>query len=65
MTGDQLQEARQKFNKLVKMARQLAQDGKVREALELNKQALTIHHHDKLAKRIAKMEVRHVKIILL
>ncbi|KAK7087529.1 hypothetical protein V1264_021567 [Littorina saxatilis] len=45
-----------RFNKLVKKAKHLAQEGKVQEALELNRQALQIHHHEKLAKRIAKME---------
>ena len=33
----------------------------MQEALELNKQALQIHHHEKLARRIAKMEVRRSK----
>ncbi|XP_021364793.1 DNA excision repair protein ERCC-6-like [Mizuhopecten yessoensis] len=45
-----------KFNRLVTKASQLAADGQVRMALELNKRALKIHHKDKLVRRIQKME---------
>ena len=55
-------DAQVRFNKLVKKAKLLSQEGKVQEALELNKKALQIHHHEKLARRIAKMEVRFEKL---
>lgn len=57
--GSETNEEREciRFSKLVKKAKYLAQDGKVPEELELNRQALQIHYHEKLAKRIAKMEV--------
>ena len=55
-------DAQVRFNKLVKKAKLLSQEGKVQEALELNKKALQIHHHEKLARRIAKMEVRFKKL---
>ncbi|XP_069136028.1 DNA excision repair protein ERCC-6-like [Argopecten irradians] len=45
-----------KFNRLVTKASQLAADGQVRMALEMNKRALKIHHKDKLVRRIQKME---------
>ncbi|XP_033746944.1 LOW QUALITY PROTEIN: DNA excision repair protein ERCC-6-like [Pecten maximus] len=45
-----------KFNRLVTKASQLASEGQVRMALELNKRALKIHHKDKLVRRIQKME---------
>ncbi|XP_076472962.1 DNA excision repair protein ERCC-6-like [Babylonia areolata] len=51
-----IKEAQVRFNKLVKKAKHLAQEGKVQQALELNREALSIHHHEKLARRIAKME---------
>ncbi|CAC5377538.1 ERCC6L [Mytilus coruscus] len=46
----------EKFNKLVLEAKQLIGDGKVKAALDLNRQALTICHSEKLAKKVAKME---------
>lgn len=52
------QNDQEKFNKLVMEAKQLIGDGKVKAALDLNRQALTICHSEKLAKKVAKMEVR-------
>ena len=53
-----LDEASQlRFNKLVTKAKDLAREGYVRKALELNQKALKIYHSEKLARRIAKMEV--------
>lgn len=57
------QEDKIRFNKLVKKAKYLAQDGQITKALELNKRALAIHYHEKLARRIAKMEVSLVFFI--
>ncbi|VDH97717.1 DNA excision repair protein ERCC-6-like [Mytilus galloprovincialis] len=50
------QNDQEKFNKLVMEAKQLIGDGKVKAALDLNRQALTICHSEKLAKKVAKME---------
>ncbi|XP_052074016.1 DNA excision repair protein ERCC-6-like [Mytilus californianus] len=50
------QNEQDKFNKLVLEAKQLIGDGKVKAALDLNRQALTICHSEKLAKKVAKME---------
>lgn len=47
----------EEYNKLVQEAKQLIGEGKVKAALDLNRQALKICHSDKLAKKIAKMEV--------
>ncbi|XP_064613220.1 DNA excision repair protein ERCC-6-like [Liolophura sinensis] len=45
-----------RFNKFITKGKQLANEGRIREALDLNRQALKIYHSEKLAKRIAKME---------
>ena len=47
----------QNFNKLVLEAKQLASDGRIADALKLNRLALKIRHSEKLAKRIDKMKV--------
>ena len=64
--GSRLSDEEQaRFNKLVVKAKELASQGHVKHALELNQRALTLHHSDKLAKRVAKMEVRILKVGLL
>ena len=63
-SGKGTKEDQVRFNKLVKKAKHLAQEGQVQQALELNKEALQIHYHEKLARRIAKMEVSRDVVIL-
>ena len=51
------------FNKLVVKAKQLAREGYVSKALELNKKALLLFNNEKLVRRIKKMEVcNNIKI---
>ena len=47
----------ERFNKLVLKARELASQGQVRKALELNKTALKLFYSEKVERRISKMEV--------
>ena len=47
----------QRFNDLVMKAKQLAIEGKVKDAVEMNRTALAIFYSEKLHKRIQKMEV--------
>ena len=49
--------AKARFNTLVVKAKQLARDGYVSKALDLNKKALKLFNNEKLIRRIKKMEV--------
>lgn len=42
---------------MISGARNLVEQGNIKEALDLNKEALKIHHNEKLARKITKMEV--------
>ncbi len=46
-----------RFMKLVTRGKELTAQGQVKLALQVNKQALAMYHSEKLARRIAKMEV--------
>lgn len=48
------------YKQLISGARNLVEEGKILDALELNKQALQIYPNEKLEKKIAKMEVSYV-----
>lgn len=52
-----LEEDKQRFNRLVTMAKKLVDEGQVREALNMNKRALKIFNSERLAKKVTKMEV--------
>ena len=45
------------YNQMISSARQMVNEGKIRDALEINKEALKIYYNEKLAKKITKMEV--------
>ena len=47
----------EKFQSLVKRAKQYASEGRVHDALKLNREALGLNYSEKLQHRIAKMEV--------
>lgn len=51
------QEEQEIFTELITNAKQLTAERKIKEALDLYRQALQMHYHEKLAKKIAKMEV--------
>lgn len=50
--------AQQRFNELIMKAKRLIGEGRIEEALKLNKKALEICYSEKLAKKIRKMEVQ-------
>ncbi|KAI0242666.1 DNA excision repair protein ERCC-6-like [Lamellibrachia satsuma] len=56
--------AKARFNTLVVKAKQLARDGYVSKALDLNKKALKLFNNEKLIRRIKKMEVSTVVYFL-
>lgn len=45
------------YNQMISSARQMVNEGQVRDALELNKEALKINYNEKLEKKISKMEM--------
>lgn len=47
------------FNKLVMEGKRLVGEGKISQALAVNKRALQICHSEKLSRKVAKMEVRN------
>lgn len=61
--GSVTEEDQIRFNKLVVKGKELASQGKVKLALECNKQALAIYQSEKLLKRTEKMEVELVLLI--
>jgi tetratricopeptide (TPR) repeat protein len=46
------------FDQLMQSARQYTEQGKIKDALELYREAIKINDNEKLAKRIDKMEVK-------
>ncbi|XP_071180986.1 DNA excision repair protein ERCC-6-like isoform X1 [Mytilus edulis] len=55
-TKEMSQEEQEIFTELITNAKQLTAERKIKEALDLYRQALQMHYHEKLAKKIAKME---------
>ncbi|XP_050410492.1 DNA excision repair protein ERCC-6-like [Patella vulgata] len=49
-------DSQEKYNKLITKAKKYTGEGQVRNAMEMNKEALKICYSEKLAKKIAKME---------
>jgi hypothetical protein len=46
------------FDQLMQSARQYTEQGKIKDALELYREAIKMNDNEKLAKRIDKMEVK-------
>ena len=46
------------FDQLIQSARQYTEQGKIKDALELYREAIKMNDNEKLAKRIDKMEVK-------
>ena len=51
------QEDQENFNQLIQTANFYTDEGNIKDALELYREALKIYNSEKLAKKIAKMEV--------